>query len=180
MAFALKLFSIQVHNTHQEADTRHDFHLTPDADAQSWMQRYRMRLSAHQGRHELIWLTMRLTDPLQVLRQKMYDQKLTFHLTLQNPHCIQYSVLSVERGKIYHFTNLGAPPKLHPQAYVTAADMVPLQPRTVHYDQVEKTHFGKIDIHLKQLCDSSSTLPIDYTIHIQARQPTEKSTQKNS
>lgn len=173
MVFALKLFRISLYNTYYQDRICNDFSLAPDEITQHWMQRYPMRLTAHPGNFELIWLTAGLTDPLQLFQKKMHDKQLSFYLFLQNPRSIAHTALSIEKGKIYYFTNEYGGTKLHKKKYVTPNDKIPVKSTMLGSQKIEKAHFGKIAIHLNTLYKSphftESNVPVQYTIQMKAK-----------
>jgi hypothetical protein len=176
MAFAVRLFRIKLYNTYYKDKVCNDFQLIPNNVTQKWMERYNMRLVASPGCFEVFWLTARLTDPLQLLQEKMLEIKLSFHLLLKNPNIISYSALSIEQGKTYYFSNTRANARLHQKEYVTELDTIPIQELAIYPSQLEKAYFGIVDLYLKELCKapnfSEGKVPIDYAIYIKAKETT--------
>ena len=174
MPFALRIFRINIHNSYYQAQVGDDFSLVPTEASQEWMQRYRMRLGTNPGTFELLWVAASLAHPLETLKEKASDKKLTFRLILKNPSVLGFSELSIDRGQTYYFHNQGATSKLYQAAYVSQADKIPVQETISHLGKLEKPFFGIVDIHLKELWHKRkltvNKLPIDYQIHIKAKE----------
>lgn len=96
--------------------------------------------------------------PLQILKEKTHQKKLTFHLTLKNPDAICFSELSIERDQAYYFHNQGTGSKLHPKAYVSPADKVTISEVGRNPFKLEKPFLAVVDIYLEKLWEGE---PLD-------------------
>ena len=174
MPFALRLFRLNIYNSYYRTQVCNDFALIPAEESQRWMQQYPMRLVPTPGTFELLWVAAGLAEPLQVLKEKTYGKKLTFHLILKNPDALCFSELSIDRGEAYYFHNQGTGSKLHQEAYVSQVDKTVIPKIGKNPFKLEKPFLAIVDIYLEGLWKEEALdihqLPVDYSIHIKARE----------
>ena len=127
MPFALKLFKINFQNTYYTNQTENDFHVIPDEKTKKFMHDHNMRLISYRGMVELIWLTARFENPLQVFEQKIANHHLNFYVEISNPYVFSFSLLTIDPEQIYYFSNSTGSQKLHQKDYVSEEDKVSLQ-----------------------------------------------------
>lgn len=174
MAFALQLFNIQLQHTYYQDGACDDFDLVPQEATQQWMDRYGMRLAKQPGSFALYWGAHRMTDPLKLFQDKVLGITLTFSLLLKNPQCMAYSMLSMERDKVYHLTNTHDHQWLHTDSYLSGKDQVIPIPQKKVLHKLEKTAFGIVDIDLEKLWEehkmNPEKLPVVYKVQVKAQE----------
>ncbi|MHB9148091.1 MAG: hypothetical protein ACYC2U_06870 [Candidatus Amoebophilus sp.] len=173
MAFALKLLRINIYNSYYSNQVDNSFHLVADETTQQLMDYHRMRLNEYEGGYEIIWLTNKFDDPLQVFQDKIAGSHLNFYFILRNPYAINFSLLNPEQGYIYYFSNTNNSENLHKQAYVAEEDKVPFSTSIHSIGKPFPNAFGIIHIQLANLCNkklSIEKLPVQYNIKIKARE----------
>lgn len=174
MAFAIKLFRIQLQHTYYHDQVCDDFGLVPHGATRQWMDRYGMRLKAQPGSFELLWVTHRMKDPLQVFQGKIYDTTLSFQMLLKHPGSAAYSQFSVVPDHAYHLTNTPDSPYLHKGPYLSEEDKIAVTPQRSYMYKLARSTWGVIHIDLERLWDTHmydpEKVPVDYTIRIKAQE----------
>ncbi|OJW73574.1 MAG: hypothetical protein BGO68_03000 [Candidatus Amoebophilus sp. 36-38] len=173
MPFALKLFRINFQNTYYTNQAENDFHVIPDEKTKKFMHDHNMRLISYRGMIEMMWLTTRFENPLQVFEQKIANHHLNFYVEISNPHVFSFSLLTIDPEQIYYFSNSTGSQKLHQKDYVSEEDKVSLQRVAPIIGKSLKNIFGIINIQLDKLWKGKiniEQLPIEYTIQIKARE----------
>lgn len=174
MPFSLKLLKINFQNTYYTGQGNNDFYLTADEQTQHFMESHNMRILTYGSTYELVWLTTRFDNPLEIFKQKLAEHDLTFYLRIKNPNVVNFSLLNLLPDQMYYFSNTNSSQNLHKQEYVSKEDLIPIKPisNTPEIASVSNV-FGIVRIHLKELINNKidiQQLPIQYNIRIKARE----------
>lgn len=170
-AFALKLFSIQIHHTYYANGISDDFEIIPDEATQAFMKHYCMRLLSYEGKYEVVWLTTNIEHPFEVFQQKLAETTLQFYVRLHNPYVINFSTLEIKPATIYAFSNTENATSLHKNTYVDETDKIPFHQVMNSLISSDPLIWGTIQIQLGKVWhNQTDQLPIPYTLQIKARE----------